>query len=136
MSSRQHLYNEAKLLSVGEHCDPLSAQYLASALHPSHRSHDIVTRPAGPCNKKQTLKSAYLPVVSPFLDGHIPVGGVGAACSKIHTASVRNSSGFMSPNPILGTVAPPANESEKDLPRPFCSTLSQLRSSYCISLKT
>ena len=136
-SDWRHLHNEAKLLSVGEHCDLLSALYLTSALHPDHPSHEVVSRPAGPRNMKKTLKSAFLPVVSPYLvNGKMPAGGVAAARSEIHTASVRNSSAFNYPNPVLGAVAPPVDESEKELPRPYRLTLSQLRSSYCVSLKS
>ena len=58
-----------------------------------------------------------------------------AARSEIHSSFVRNSSAMQYVNPVLGTVAPPVCESERDLPRPFRSTLSQLRSSYCASLK-
>ena len=96
MASWHHVHNEAKLLSVEEHCEMLSVQLLIACLQPDHPSFEVVNKPRGPRDKKKTLKSAYIDQITPYLvNGSIPA----AACSQIHTSFVRNSSALNTPNP-------------------------------------
>ena len=125
MASWQHLHNEAKLLSVVEHCRMLSAQYLAMALQRIHPSFEAISRQAGPRDKKATVKSALHNDVSPHLvDGAIPPGELGIIRNRIHTSSIANSEALNSPNPLIGISPPPVDPSEASLPRPVRSTLS------------
>ena len=135
-SSWQHLHNEAKILSVGEHSRMLASQYLASALNLSHPSHPVVSRPHGLRNMKKTLKSSFSDAVNPHLvDGVVPDGNVGVAQNQIHTLAVTNSIATSTANPLLGTPPPPVHVSELALPRQCRAILAQLRSSQCSQLR-
>ena len=136
MSSWQHLHNEAKILSVGEHCRMLAAQHLAMTLQQNHPSFIAVSRPPGLRDKKPTLQSAFLDDVRPHLvDGVVPRGQLSLVRKQLHTSFVSNSIALNTPNPLLGTPPPPVHPSESSLPRACRSTLAQLRSSYCSYLK-
>ena len=113
----------------------LSAQYLASALRPDHPANEPVSRPARRRAKKQTLQSRHRADVSPHLvDGSVPNGAYPAIKSAIHTAFVSKSINDQGNHPLLNQPAPVINQSERVLPRPHRSTLSQLRSGHCANL--
>ena len=71
LSAEEHLHTEAKMLSVLQHLQLLCGQYLASAMRPGHPAHSVVTSPAGPRDMKQTLQSAFIDDVQPYLENGI-----------------------------------------------------------------
>jgi len=138
MSSFSHLHSESKYLPVKEHLTLLSSQFLASALRPDHPAHPSVTRPPGSRSQKHTLQSLCLDSVSPFLlpDGTVQPSNYKLILENLHHMAVHNSIQHLEPNPILNTRPPEISKSEIHLPRPYRSTLSQLRSNYCSKLKS
>jgi hypothetical protein len=130
-------------MPVAEHLSMLCAQFLANCLRPSHPSQEVVLIPPGPRTNasgrpmKETLSSRFIAAVSPFLEG-----GTGTELNYKHvkesvqTASVRASIVSLKPNPVLGVKAPEVHESELWLSRIHQTTLTQLCSSKCASLKT
>ena len=56
MSSIDHLYNETEMLTVKQHSDLLSAQYLVQCLDPDHVCHNITTMDVPPRQMKHTLQ--------------------------------------------------------------------------------
>ena len=136
-SSSSHLHSEAKILTVDQHLELLSTQFLASALRPNHPSHSLVTRPPDPRDKKATLQSRFLKSLSPYLtNGTLPLDSYKQTIKSIHTSSVKNAISQAEPNPVLGVRPPVIDPSETTLPRPTRTTLSQLRSSYCRRLRS
>ena len=59
-ASSDHLHTETQLLPVVNCLEMVCAQYLASALRPTHLSHTIVTQPSGPRHQRDTLQSKFL----------------------------------------------------------------------------
>ena len=66
MSSIDHLYNETEMLTVKQHSDLLSAQYLVQCLDPYHECH-ITTMDDPPRQMKHTLHTRHYPTVQPLL---------------------------------------------------------------------
>ena len=62
-----HLNAETKLLSIVKIMENVCAQYLASALRPTHPSHTLVAQPSGTRNQRDTLQSKLLPKISAYL---------------------------------------------------------------------
>ena len=137
MSAIDHLHAETQVLPVESHLSLLCSQFLARALQPNHPSHLTVTSPSGPRNKKHTLQSRFLPDVDPYLvDGTIPPHTYKAVLKSLHTAKVANTLTSRDPNRVLQIPPPPIGEEESSLPRPYRTTLSQLRSGFCRSLNS
>ena len=65
MSSIDHLHNETEMLTVKQHSDLLSAQYLVQCLDPDHVCHNIMDVP--PRQMKHTLHTRHYPTVQPLL---------------------------------------------------------------------
>ena len=136
-ASMEHLHHESKLMLVGDHLDMLSRQFLAKTLVPDHPLHNVASRQPGPRSLRHTLSSRHLPSVSPFLrGGSLPAASMQDCLSDLHTSAVAVSVNKLDakPNRVLGTRPPPVDESERALPRPWRSTLCQLRSGFCRSL--
>ena len=119
-------------MPVAAHVDMLRAQFLASALRPSHPSHAIVNGPSGPPDMKKTLQSKHLARVEPYLrDGVIDPTTYKTVINKIHTECVKESIENLGNNRLLDAPPPKISSSEKSLSRPERSTLSQLRTGQC-----
>ena len=135
MASVDHLHEETEMLPVQEHLSLICSQYLARALQPTNPSHDVVTSSSGSRDMKQTLQSRFLHVVAPHLsNGVLPPAEYGTTIKSLHTGAVAASKSLLSPNRVLQTTSPQIAPEETNLPRPYRSTLSQLRSSFCSSL--
>ena len=67
MSSIDHLYNETEMLTVMQHPDLLSAQYVVQCLDPDHICHNIITMDDPPRQMKYTLHTRHFPTVQPLL---------------------------------------------------------------------
>ena len=67
MSSIDHLHNETEMLTVKQHSDLLSAQYLVQCLDPDHVCHNITTMDVPPRQMKHTLHTRHYPTVQPML---------------------------------------------------------------------
>ena len=116
----------------------LSAQFLASALSPSHPSHKWVTGPQGRRRMKETLRTKVFDDVSPYTKdgGIIPVGDVREVQDKIHTDIAGRTIAGLEPNRVLNARPPKIDKSESTLNRKTRVTLAQLRSGHCAKLKS
>ena len=87
---------------------------------------------------KHTLQSKFLHLVSPHLsdDGTLPPSSYKYCLSNLHTSAVNHSILSLSNNRVLNAPAPQIDPSESSLPRPYRSTLSQLRSGFCSKLQS
>ena len=126
MSSIDHLHNETEMLTVKQHSDLLSAQYLVQCLDPDHVCHNITTMDVPPRQMKHTLHTRHYPTVQPLL----------AATKKetlqaVHTEAVTRAINSQQPNRVLHNRPPPISLEEDTLRRPQRTTLSQLRSGHC-----
>ena len=66
MSSIDHLHNETEMLTVKQHSDLLSAQYLVQCLDPDHVCHNITTMDVPLRQMKHTLHTRHYPTVQPL----------------------------------------------------------------------
>ena len=137
-SSLSHLHNETKFLPVKEHLELLCTQYLASSLRPNHPNFPTVTKSSGPRNKKHTLQSRFFPQLEPFLapDGTTPPDSYKTILKQLHTYAVGEAMEALEPNCVLNSPPPEINDTEITLPRPYRTTLSQLRSGWCSKLNS
>ena len=137
MSSIGHLHAEASVLPVQDYLSLLSASFLACCLGPSHPSFHTVTAPSGTRQMKYTLQSRFHSTVAPYLsNGSLPPDQYTDTLQLLHTSAVQNYISSRPPNRVLQEPPPPVSEDERALPRPFRTTLAQLRSGFCPALKT
>ena len=137
MSCIGHLHAETLTLPVKDHLSLLCAQFLARTLIPSHPSHPITTSPSGSREIAKTLQSRFLPTVTPYLTrGTLPPNSYKTTLQSLHTSAVNSAIASRPLNRILQLPPPPIAEEEESLPRPYRTTLSQLRSGFCSSLNT
>ena len=125
MSSIDHLHNETEMLTMKQHSDLLSAQYLVQCLDPDHVCHNITTMDDPPRQMKHTLHTRHYPTVQPLL----------AATKKetlqaVHTEAVTRAINSQQP---IGLAQPTStNHLKEDTHRrPQRTALSQLRSGHC-----
>ena len=137
MASVSHLHCETEVLPVANSLSLLCRQFLASSLRPLHPCFPLVTQERGPRAMKHTLQSRFLPSVEHHLvDGSLPPGSYPATLRALHSEAVASAIGSADPNRVLQAPPPPVCPSEKLLPRPTRTTLSQLRSGHCASLRS
>ena len=67
MSSIYHLHTEAEMLTVKEHSELLSAQYMARCLEPGNVCHPITTRATPEIQMKETLHTRHQNAVEPMM---------------------------------------------------------------------
>ena len=102
-----YLHAETQLLAVVKSLEMVCAQYLASALRPTHPSHTIVTQPSGPRNKRDTLQSKFLPKISAYLTNNItPIEEYEQIYNEFHTQAVQEAIRTQPANPII-QIQPP-----------------------------
>ena len=126
MSSIDHLHNETEMLTVKQHSDLLSAQYLVQCLDPDHVCHNITTMDAPPRQMKHTLHTRHYPTVQPLL-----ATTKKETLQAVHTEAVTRAINSQQPNRVLHNRPPPISLEEDTLRRPQRTTLSQLRSGHC-----
>ena len=81
---------------------------------------------------KATLHSRFGSDLDQFLiDGVVPMGSYQKIINDVHTKAVSDAIVEIGNNIVLGAPAPAVHRSESQLPRPYRSTLSQLRSNFC-----
>jgi hypothetical protein len=113
----------------------LCVQYLASAMRPSHPSHEVVQLPSGPRQMKLTLQSRYMPSLAPHLvNGIVPQVSYKRILNKIHMSTVASVKAKLV-NRVLQGTPPPISASEMRLPKSGRRTLAQLRDDRCFRLK-
>ena len=140
-ASHSHIHHEAKIIPVEDHLRMLCIQFLATALQPSHASFSTVTLPNGPrmatlVRTGKTLSHSFSQDVQHLLtNGRMDPTNLKQALKSIHTAVVQASIDNLGPNIIIDAPPPPIDASESKLHRHHRSTLSQLRSGFCICLK-
>ena len=140
-SAVDHLHSEAMILKVQEHLDMVCTQFLATSLHPSHPSFQIVTAESGPRAMKNTLQSRYHPGVAELTgEAALTAGGTianpTAASRQVHCRAVAKSIAARADNRVLGSPAPDIDDAEQELPRKTRRTLAQLRSGECLALNS
>jgi hypothetical protein len=113
----------------------LCEQFLANALARDHPSHEIVLQPQGPRKKKFTLYSKCIEPICHHLndDGIIPAINYKHVVSAPHGHCFLGHQWFAS---VLGTPPPEVSVTEGLLPRAHQCVLRQLRSQYCVHLKS
>ena len=137
MCPTDHLHAETHVLPVKDHLSLLCSQFLAKSLQPSHPSFVTVTSPSGPRKMKETLQSRFLPAVSPYLvDGALPSASYGVTIKSLHTEAVASAIASRDDSRVLGSRPPEVSLEERLLPRPYRTTMSQLRSGFCSSLNS
>ena len=86
---------------------------------------------------KETLSSKYGESIEQFLqNGIMSEVTYKRAIKTIHTQAVSAAKAKQKVNPLLERHPPAVSASENSLPRPFQTTMSQLRSTYCSDLKS
>ena len=123
-------------------------QFYASALQTAHPSHDCVKLPIGDRLVKHSLRSRFSEDIrrilgqnigrtpAPMYGGILRAGSYGAAKTRLKTDAVNAT---LRPPPKKKVLLGPPLEvdpSERLLPRPYRSTVSQLRSGYCSRLQS
>ena len=114
---------------------PNSLQEPYTLIQPHHPSHNTVSSPSGTRTNKHTLQSRFFPTVAPHLvGGTLPPASYNTVIKSLHTEAVATAIASQTPNRVL--LSPPTTVAieERSLPRPYRSTLSQLRSGFCRSL--
>ena len=132
-SAQDHLHAETRVLPVREHLSLLAHQHLATCLQRTHPSYATVTADSGPRDKKGTLQRRYGARVLKYCTNGA-VEDAKAARAELHTEFVDAAIRARSNNRVLNTPTPDIDEEELTLPRPYRTTLSQLRSGHCSSL--
>ena len=138
-TSIHHLHEETKVLPVADHLSLISAQFLAGAMQRDHPSHNVAScEPApGQRNMRETLRSYCSDRVEPYLEsGVLPRGTYEETKRSLHTSAVERVLDRRPPNRVLGVRPPLVNAEELSLPRRWRTTLRQLRSGKCSSLKS
>jgi hypothetical protein len=131
------LHSECGELMVKDHLELLCAQYLASAMRPSHPSHDVVTSPAGPRHMKETLHSKCIDLVEPHLTGGLMLEiNYKKSIDALHSSAVTKAICAAGPNVVLGRHPPKFNPEELTLSRAHRCAIRQLKSGYCHRLNT
>jgi hypothetical protein len=98
---------------------------------------ETVLLPPGKRKMKNTLYFKFISAVEPHLyDGVIPEVSHKRVLNTLHTNAIAASICKCGPHPVLGCRPPPIADEEKFLPRRIGSTLYQLRSDYCVRLKS
>ena len=136
MASVPHLHQEAKALEVGPHLSLLCSQFLLRTLLPDHPSHTVTSAHSGPRCIRHTLQSRFMPTIRHLLtDGMASADTYRANMRSLHSAAVAGAIASLGDNRLLGCHPPEIHPSELNLPRPHRTTLSQLRSGFCSTLR-
>jgi hypothetical protein len=85
---------------------------------------------------KETLSSKYGPSIEQYLHDQVMFEVSYKSLQSIHTEAVSNAKSKQRSNPLIQHRPLAVTASETSLLRPFQTTLSQLLSTYCSSLKT
>ena len=148
MAPISHLHSETKVLPLSMHLKVCGEQFYASALQTVHPSHECVTRPSGDCLMKHSLRSRFSEDIrrilgqsigrrpAPMFGGILRAGSYGVAKTRLKTDAVHATLRAAPPNKVLLGPPPEVDPAERMLPRPYRSTLSQLRSGYCSRLQS
>ena len=115
------------MLTVGEHSELLSAQYLARCLEPGNVCYSITTRETPKRRMKETQFARHRNTVEQVM----LADNRNATIQAIHTEAVNKAVKDPKKNIVLDDLPHPINHSEKDLTRKERATLAQLRSGYC-----
>ena len=82
------------------------------------------------------LQSRFLPTIRHLLtDGLASADTYRADMRSLHSAAVAEAITSLGDKRLLGRLPPEINSSESALPRPHHTTLSQLRSGFCSTLR-
>jgi hypothetical protein len=137
-SSIDHLHQETKILKLEQYLQLLCSQFFVKTLSPFHCSNLLVNLDAGPRKMKHTIYTKCIDSVRRHVndDGCILKVNQKKVISSLHTAAVASAISELTPNKVLGRRLPDIAEIENSLPRAHQTVVSQLRSDYCIKLRT
>ena len=110
MADIDHIRKKAKKLTVKQHSDLLSEQYLVKCLDQEHVCHNITTREPPPRQMKHTLHTRHFHNVQPLL-----ADTKKDSLMAIHTAAVAKAKHAMRDNRVLGDHPPPISSEETNL---------------------
>ncbi len=136
MSKPDHLHQETKIMTVKDHCEMLSKQFLLQTQLPNHPNRVDLNAPPPRRQMNQTLMSKFGDEIKQMSYPDLPTDIYKQRLKALHTSSVRNSIANLEHNKVLGAPPPAISDSEKALPRITRTTLSQLRSGYSTHLKS
>jgi hypothetical protein len=137
-SSIDHLHQETKILKLKKHLQLLCSQFLVETLSPSHCSNALVNPDSGPRKMRHTLYTKCIDSVRRHVnaEGFILEINQKKVISSLHTAAVASAISELAPIKVLGRRLPDIGEIMNSLPRAHQTVLSQLRSDYCIKLRS
>ena len=120
MSSVNHQHIEAEMITLREHSELLSAQYLAGGLEPGNVCHSITTRETPKRRMKETLFTRHRNTIEPMM---LADNGK-STLQAVNTDTVNKAVKDQKNNIVLDDLPPPINDSEKDLTRKERATLT------------
>ena len=115
------------MLSVKQHNELLTQQFLLACHDPRHSNFEVVNREMPLRCIRSDLRS-FSDRVTPHIPNPINPTSLRSAMKTIHTNSVSTATSHSNVNRVLGTRPPKVDKSEETLPR---ATLAQLRSGFC-----
>ena len=136
MAHPDHLHQETKIMTVQNHCEMLSKQFLLQTQLPDHPNRVDLNAPPPRRQMVQTLKSKFGREINQMSQPDLPQDIYKQRLKAIHTNSVHSNILRLEHNKVLGAPPPNISDSEKALPRITRTTLSQLRSGYSTYLKS
>ena len=119
MVDTDHIHKEAEMLTVRQHYDLLSEQYMVKCLDEEHVCHNIITRDPPRRQMKHTLYTRHFQNVKPLL-----ANTEKDSFMAIHTAAVAKAKRAMRDNRVLGDYPLLISNEEANLRRPERTTLS------------
>ena len=134
MASSDHLHAETSILPVDTGLRLLCRQYLLGASRHNHPASAAAFADPGPRAMKRTLGSMFSKDIEHLRGDVQSPAGYRRGLRALHSTAVREALGCQGPNRLLGRPAPPISDSERELPRPYRTALSQLRSGFCSRL--
>ena len=126
MASIDHLHQESLTLTVKDHSDMFSVQYLVNCLEADPVSHGITIQDPRPRPMKETLHSRHHSTVLPRLGSSRM-----ESHQNLNTHAVDSTIQLQGHNRVLKKRPPPILDEEQRLNRRQRGTLSQLRSGHC-----
>ena len=113
-ASIDHFNAKTQLLRAEKSLGLLCSQHLASALHPNNLSFPLVSQPTSQTPKKHTLRSRYLPSISPYLTGgKVDPLEYENIRNDLHHKTFQAAIKNQTPNPILQEIPPRVHPVEK-----------------------
>lgn len=135
MSSIQHLHEETKVLTVKEHSQMLTKQFLLGCHRRGHPNHHLTELDPPPRHVRKDLR-IFEGAVQGYVRDPMNETSYRAGLNDIHRDTVNDATNSYQVNVVLGGRPPPIAEEERTLPRRTRVVLAQLRSGWCTRLNS